>query len=85
MKTNKTIRIAQVIGKLNAAGVESVINNYYKFIDHSKYQFDYFIDSDGQYPPKHELIDIGAKYYIIPPYQNLIKHVIVLTKLFKEN
>lgn len=85
MESNRPIRVAHIIGKLNAAGVESVVNNYYKFIDHNKYQFDFIIDSDGQCMPKQELIDSGAKYYIIPPYQNLIKHIIVLTMLLKKN
>ncbi|WP_019000355.1 glycosyltransferase family 1 protein [Succinimonas amylolytica] len=85
MESNRPIRVAHIIGKLNAAGVESVVNNYYKFIDHSKYQFDFIIDSDGQCSPKQELINLGARYYIIPPYQNLIKHIIVLTRLLKMN
>ena len=40
---NRPVRIAHIIGKLNAAGVEAVVNNYYKNIDHNKYQFDYYI------------------------------------------
>ena len=43
---NRPVRIAHIIGKLNAAGVEAVVNNYYKNIDHNKYQFDHYIDSD---------------------------------------
>ena len=85
MSENKPIRIAHVIGKLNAAGVEAVVNNYYRNIDHTKYQFDYFIDSDGECQPPQELIDMGARYYVIPPYQHLFKHVKTLTKYFKEN
>ena len=33
---DKPIRVAHVIGKLNAAGVEAVVNNFYRNIDHSK-------------------------------------------------
>jgi len=82
---DEPIRIAHVIGKLNAAGVEAVVNNYYRFIDHSKYQFDYFIDSDSNCQPPQELIDMGARYYVIPPYQKLPQHIKVLTKYFKQN
>lgn len=81
----KTIRIAHIIGKLNAGGVEAVVNNYYRNIDHTKYQFDFFIDSDGACQPPQELIDMGARYFVIPPYQNLFQYIKTLTKYFKEN
>ena len=79
------IRVAHVIGKLNAAGVEAVVNNYYRNIDHTKYQFDFIIDSDGACQPPQELIDMGARYYVVPPYQKLFQHIKALIKLFKEN
>ena len=79
------IRVAQVIGKLKAAGVESVINNYYRHIDHNKYQFDYIIDSDSECEPPQELINMGARYYEVPPYQKLPQYMSALVKLFREN
>lgn len=79
------IRVAHVIGKLNAAGVEAVINNYYRHIDRTKYQFDFFIDADGECPPPRELIELGARYFVIPPYQHFFKHIRTLIRLFKEN
>lgn len=79
------VRIAHVIGKLNAAGVEAVVNNYYRNIDHSKYQFDYIIDADSSFEPPQELIDMGARYYVVPPYQNLLVHMKALIRLFKKN
>ena len=81
----KPIRIAQVIGKLNAAGVESVMNNYYRNLDHSKIQFDFIIDADSNCKPPKELIEMGAKYYVIPPYQKLPAHIKALVKLFRKN
>ena len=82
---NKPVRIAHIIGKLNAAGVEAVVNNYYKNIDHNKYQFDYYIDSDSSCKPPQEMIDMGARYFVIPPYQHLFSHIKTLVRLFKEN
>lgn len=81
----KPIRIAHVIGKLNAAGVEAVVNNYYKNIDHNKYQFDFFIDADSACSPPQALIDMGARYYIVPPYQKLPQYIWALRKHFKDN
>lgn len=82
---NRPVRIAHIIGKLNAAGVEAVVNNYYKNIDHNKYQFDYYIDSDSSCKPSKDLIDMGARYFVIPPYQHLFSHIKTLVRLFKEN
>ena len=81
MKKEK-IRVAQVIGKLNAAGVEAVINNYYRFIDHDRFQFDFYIDADSNCQPPQELKDMGARYFIIPPYQKVAKYVRTLQKYF---
>ena len=39
-------RIAQVVGKMNSGGVESVVLNYYKNIDREKVQFDFIVDED---------------------------------------
>ena len=82
---NRPVRIAHIIGKLNAAGVEAVVNNYYKNIDHNKYQFDYYIDSDSSCKPPQEMIDMGARYFVIHPYQHLFSHIKTLVRLFKEN
>lgn len=79
------VRVAHVIGKLNAAGVEAVVNNYYRNIDHNKFQFDYIIDADGECQPPKELIDMGARYFVVPPYQKLPQHIKALTKIFREN
>ena len=79
------IRVAHVIGKLNYAGVEAVINNYYRNIDHTKYQFDFIIDADGSSEPSREIIDLGARYIVVPPYQQFGHHMNALIRLFREN
>ena len=76
---DKPIRVAHVIGKLNAAGVEAVVNNFYRNIDHSKYQFDYFIDADSNCEPPQELIDMGARYFIIPPLRPPLEDILPTT------
>lgn len=82
---SRPVRVAQVIGKLSAGGVESVVNNYYQQIDRTKFQFDFYIDADSSFPPRQDLIDMGARYFVIPPYQKLLPYITTLIKLFKEN
>ena len=79
------VRIAHIVGKLNAAGVEAVVNNYYKNIDRSRFQFDYFIDADSTMAPPQELMELGARYIVIPPYQQLPKYMKTLVTLFRQN
>ena len=79
------IRIAHVIGKMWAGGVEAVVFSYYRAIDHSKYQFDFFYDADSTVEPPQELIDMGARFYKLPPYQKLPQYVKELRKYLKKN
>ena len=51
------MRVAQVIGKLAAAGVEAVVNNYYCSMNTERIQFDYFIDEDSELAPPQEMIE----------------------------
>lgn len=85
VQANRPVRIAHVIGKLSAGGVESVINNYYRHIDHERFQFDFYIDADSPCRPSRELPAMGARYFVIPPYQKLPQHLSALTRLFREN
>ena len=40
---NEPIRVAQIMGKLWAGGVEMVVFNYYRAIDKTKVQFDFIM------------------------------------------
>lgn len=84
-KREQPVRVAQIMGKLSAGGVESVLYNYYRFIDKSKYQFDFFYDADSTVSPPQELIDMGAHFYQIPPYQQLPAYIKALERCFRAN
>lgn len=83
--TDKPIRIAQIIGKLSAGGVEMAVFNYYRAIDKEKIQFDFYYDADSTIEPPQDLIDMGARFYKIPPYQKLSSYLKSLKKYFNEN
>lgn len=82
---NKPIRIAQIMGKLWAGGVEMVVFNYYRAIDKNKVQFDFYYDADSTVEPPRELIDMGARFIEVPPYQHLFQYLKTLKKHFKNN
>lgn len=85
MKTSEPIRIAHIMGKLLAGGVESVAFNYYRNIDKSKIQFDFYYDEDSTVEPPRDLIEMGARFIKVPPYQSLNRYQKTLDKYFKEN
>ena len=82
---NKPIRVAHIMGKLWAGGVEMVVFNYYRAIDKKKIQFDFYYDADSTVLPPKELIDMGARFYEIPPYQNLPLYLKTLKKYFEDH
>lgn len=79
------MRVAQVIGKLSAAGVEAVVNNYFRYMDASSIQFDYLIDDDSVLSPPKEMIDAGARYLVIPASKKMLSRVRALFRIFREN
>ena len=81
----KPVRIAQIMGKLWAGGVEAVVFNYYREIDKEIIQYDFYYDSDSTVEPPQDLIDMGARFIKIPPYQKLPSYIKTLKKYFNEN
>lgn len=79
------IRIAQIIGKWVGGGVEAVVMNYYRNIDHSKIQFDFICDNDSTNIPYEEIESLGGKVILIPPYQKVLSYHKQLKKVLKEN
>ena len=79
------IIVAQVMGKWLGNGVETVIMNYYRHLDHSKVQFDFICDEDSTRIPYDEIKKLGGRVFLVPKYQNLPKYLKTLEKLFKES
>lgn len=79
------MRIAQIMGKMENGGVESVIMNYYRHIDRTKIQFDFIVDSDSSCPQKEEILSLGGNVYFVNPYQNIKSNMKDLENIFNEN
>lgn len=84
IKMNQPIRIAHIIGKMWAGGVEAVVFNYYRAIDHSKFQFDFYYDEDSTIEPPNDLIEMGSRFIMLPPYQKLPEYIKELRKHLRE-
>ncbi|AFM02111.1 glycosyltransferase [Desulfitobacterium dehalogenans ATCC 51507] len=83
---NEPIRIAQVIGKANLSGVDTVVMEYYRHINRERIQFDFIIDGYDETPVDEEILQLGGCIYKVAPYeQNVFESVNQWSKIFKEN
>lgn len=79
------IRVAVVMGKMHAGGKKNLVMEYYRHIDRTKVQFDFFCDEDSNSVPKEEIESLGGRVYMIPPYQKIIANMKAMKKIFREN
>jgi len=77
--------IAQIMGKMNAGGVESVVMNYYRHIDKEKIQFDFIVDEDSAFIPHNEIEQLGGRVFTIPPYHKPVAYHKALVNLLAKN
>lgn len=79
------IRIAQILNKMDSGGIEAVVMNYYRNIDRSKVQFDFYFAEDSEFPQKEELEKMGAGIYPTPKYSKPIAYHRYLYRAFLEH
>jgi len=72
-QTENPIRIAQIIGKAVISGVDSVVMNYYRHIDKSRVQFDFFMDGYNKTPLDEEILDLGGRVIKLEPYEKSMR------------
>ena len=84
MKKQEPIRIAHIVGKWVGGGVEAVVMNYYRNIDHKKIQFDFICDNDSINIPYEEIEKLGGRVILIPPYQKVFSYHKKLKKVLKD-
>ena len=84
-KSKKPVIVAQIMGKWIGGGVESVIMNYYRHLDHKKVQFDFICDEDSTRIPYDEIKKLGGRVFLVPKYQKLPQYLKALEDLFRKN
>ncbi|MTP84656.1 glycosyltransferase family 1 protein, partial [Turicibacter sanguinis] len=60
------------MGNWFGGGVEAVVMNYYRNIDRTKIQFDFFCSEESTDIPYKEIESMGGKVVLIPSYSKLI-------------
>ncbi len=79
------IRVAQMMTDMNYGGVEMVVMNYYRHIDRTKVQFDFFALEGSAIPQREEIEQLGGRVYIVPKYTHLPEYEKEIIRLFKQN
>ena len=81
MNTNRKIRIAQVVGNSRAGGVISCVLNFYRNIDRTIFQFDFYTYGPSRYDK--EIIELGGRVFYIPDVLSFFKSVSAMKSHFK--
>lgn len=81
---SKPIRIAQMMTDMNFGGVEMVVMNYYRNIDRTKVQFDFFALEGSTIPQKEEIESLGGRVFVVPRYTHLTKYEKEIQRSFKK-
>ncbi|WP_449189747.1 glycosyltransferase family 1 protein [Treponema lecithinolyticum] len=73
IENKSPVRVAQIIGKAVISGVDSVVMNYYRHIDRSRVQFDFFMDGYDKTLIDEEISDLGGRIIKLEPYENSMR------------
>ncbi len=65
---SEPIRILQVVAKMNRAGTETMLMNFYRHIDRNKVQFDFAVCTSEKCDYEEEIISLGGRIYRYPRY-----------------
>lgn len=76
-------RILCILGKLKAGGVESIMYSYYRFLDKSKYQYDFIYEESSDFELPKDLLDMGAGAFKVPDVSSPFKYMKAVEKIIK--
>lgn len=86
-KTDKPIRILQVLTIMNRGGAECMIMNYYNNINRNKVQFDFLVHREERGAFDDEIEDLGGKIHRMPAVSpnNYFDYTKKLNAFFKKH
>lgn len=72
------------MGRMMGGGVEAITMNYYKWLNHSKVQYDFIVQEDSTNVPLDVIKQSGGRVFTVPTYKKLAKYERALERIFKE-
>lgn len=80
----KPTRIIHIVGSMSNGGVETLLMNYYRNIDRSKFQFDFVVNQNSTHIRRDEIESLGGHVFVVPNYESLLSYSSALKKIFLE-
>ena len=75
------IRVLQMVGNLGYAGLETVVMNYYRFMDRKRVQFDFIVCSQSRQNYDDEVERLGGRIWRLP---HRLRHPLAYTRALTE-
>lgn len=84
---SEPIRVLEVVAKMNLAGTETMLMNFYRNIDREKIQFDFAMCTEEHCDYEDEILSMGGKIIRYPQYRgyNHISYKKWWNSFFQEN
>lgn len=79
----QSLRIAQVLNRMDSGGIEAVILNYFRYIDRNQFHFDFYCDENSSLPYREEMEAGGSEIFLLPQYIHPVRYVRTLEKALK--
>ena len=80
------IRVLQVIGGMNAGGMETMLMNYYRNINNNEIQFDFLISAKKKCFYEDEINALGGRIYrVTARRKNILKNRKEIRDFFRNN
>lgn len=78
----RKIKIAEIVGNATTGGVISCVLNFYRHIDRSRFQFDFYSYGPSKYD--EEIKALGGNVFYVPKAIRPLSHVAKLKNLLKD-
>ena len=76
-------RILCILGKLSSGGVESIMFSYYRFLDKSKYQYDFVYEESSDFDLPDDILSMGAGAFKVPDVSSPFAYMNAIEKIIK--
>ncbi|MBQ7573400.1 MAG: glycosyltransferase family 1 protein [Clostridia bacterium] len=76
------IRILQSVSNMDRAGIETMLMNFYRHMDHDRIQFDFLANKPKPGDYDDEIRSMGGRVFVSPGYKDFKKYLDFMTGLF---
>lgn len=78
------IKVLQIVSSLGSGGVESMLYNYYSYIDRSRIHFDFVVHGNTVGMLEERMQGLGSKvFHVTPKKKSFLKNMLEMNKIIK--